>query len=146
MEIVQAETGHANIVGQVHSEAWKQAYKDIFLDEFLDEDTPEKRTQEYLESCNDKKVCYYIICEDDKKVGIVKLIDDEDACELSSFYILEEYRNKGFGKRVIEYLRKEFSKKKLLLWVLDCNIKAIKFYENNGFTKTGNIRVIQRGN
>lgn len=146
MEIVKAEIGHADIVGWVHSEAWKQAYRGVFPDKYLNEDTPEKRTQEFLDSCKNKGVCYYMICEEDQAVGIIKLIDEEEVCEISSFYILDEHRNRGFGKQVVEYLRKEFNKKKLVLWVLEENVKARRFYEYNGFKSTGNTRVIQRGN
>ena len=146
MKIVKAEVGHADIIGYVHSGAWKQAYKDVFPDEYLNEDTPEKRTQEFLDSCKDKGIYYYMICEDDKAVGIVKFTDAEEKFEILSFYILDEYRNKGLGMQVIEYLKKEFDKKKLVLWVLEDNVKAKRFYENNGFKNTGNTRVIQRGN
>lgn len=90
MDIVKADVEHANIVGWVHSTAWKQAYKDVFPYEYLNEDTPEKRTQEFLDSCKNKAICYYMICEEDKTVGIIKLIDDEEECELSSFYLLDE--------------------------------------------------------
>lgn len=146
MEIVKAEIGHADIVGWVHSEAWKQAYRGVFPDKYLNEDTPEKRTQEFWDSCKNKGVCYYMICEEDQAVGIIKLIDEEEVCEISSFYILDEHRNRGFGKQVVEYLRKEFNKKKLVLWVLEENVKARRFYEYNDFKSTGNTRVIQRGN
>lgn len=146
MKIVKAEAGHSDIIGRVHSEAWKQAYKDIFPDEYLEKDTTESRTQEFLDSCKDKDIWYYMICEDTNAVGIVKLINDVDKCEISSLYILNEYRNRGYGRQVVEYMRKELYPKTLMLWVLKDNVNAIRFYENNGFVNTGNTRVIQRGN
>lgn len=146
MKIVKAKIEQADIVGQVHSEAWKQAYANVFPKGFLDEDTPEKRKQEFLESCGCKEAFYYIVYEDDKAVGLVKVVDEPDTYEIASFYFLEQYRNKGYGKQVIAYLRKELVKKRMQLWVLEENIKARRFYENNGFKNTGNTRMISRGN
>lgn len=44
MEIIKADIRDADVVGYVHSTAWKQAYADVFAEEYLKEDTPEKRT------------------------------------------------------------------------------------------------------
>lgn len=145
MKITKAGIEQADIVGQVHSEAWKQAYADIFPKEFLDEDTPEKRKHEFIDSCGYENIFYYIIYEDNIAVGIVKVADELDTYEIASFYILEQYRNKGYGKQVVAYLEKELDKKRIRLWVLDGNIKARRFYENNGFVNTGTTRIIYRG-
>lgn len=145
MKITKAGIEQADIVGQVHSEAWQQAYADVFPQGFLDEDTPEKRKQEFIDSCGCENVFYYIMCEDNKVVGIVKVVDEPDAYEIASFYILEQYCNKGYGKQVITYLEKELDKKRIQLWVLECNTKARRFYENNGFVNTENTRMICRG-
>ena len=71
MKIVKADIGQADLVGRVHSEAWKQA---------------------------------------------------------------------------ITYIRKAFDMAKIQLWVLEANVNARRFYENNGFKNTGKIRSIYRGN
>jgi len=72
------------------------------------------------------------------------VMEELDAYEIVSFYILEKYRNKGYGKQAVIYLKKELNKK-IRLWVLEENTKAIRFYENNGFEFCGNTRVINRG-
>ena len=76
MRIEKAVIEQADIIGQVHSEAWKQAYVGVFKESFLREDTIEKRIR---------------------------------------------------------------------LWVLEANTKAIRFYEKNCFRFSGNTRVINRG-
>lgn len=145
MKIVKAKIEQADIVGQVHLEAWKQAYANVFSKEFFDEDTPEKRKQGFIDSCGCEDVFYYILYEDDKVVGIVKVVDAPDAYEIASFYILEQYCNKGYGKQATAYLKKELEKKRMQLWVLEDNTKARRFYENNGFKNTGDARMICRG-
>lgn len=133
------------LLDKVHSEAWKQTYEGIFLEEFLREDTVEKRKQEFIESFSNKDCLYYVVYEDVTPVGIVKIVEETDACEIASFYILEKYRNKGYGKQTVEYLKKELLPKRIKLWVLKDNAKAIKFYETNRFAFSGNTRLIDRG-
>lgn len=147
MKIVKAEIGDADIIGQIHSRAWKQAYADMFPEEYLCIGTQDKRKQEFLESCNNKDIHYFLIYSDEMAVGIVRVnLCEAECCEISSFYILDEYRNKGYGKQVVRYLRNVFDKLKIQLWVLENNKKARRFYENNGFKNTGRTRSINRGN
>ncbi len=146
MKIVKAEIEDAEMIGQVHSRAWKQAYRDIFPEEYLNEDTPDKRTEEFLESLHHKNIFYYVIYEEEKAVGIVKVTGDLDCYEISGFYILEEYRNRGFGRQAITYLREILDNAKIQLWVLENNVKARRFYENSGFKNTEETRSIYRGN
>ncbi len=147
MEIIKAEMGYADIYGKVHSQAWKQAYTDIFPKEYLCLDTPDIRKKEFLESCNSEDNDNYLLYEGGDAIGIVRVIyPASDGCELSSFYILEEYRNNGYGTQVLEYLRAVYGNGKIQLWVLEDNIKARRFYEYNGFKSTGKTRRISRGN
>lgn len=147
MEIIKAEMGRADIYGKVHSQAWKQAYTDIFPKEYLCLDTPDIRKKEFWESCNSEDNDNYLLYEGGNAIGIVRVINSaSDACELSSFYILEEYRNNGYGTQVLEHLRAVHGNEKIQLWVLEDNIKARRFYQNNGFNSTGNTRRIFRGN
>ena len=147
MEIIKADINDARLVGYVHSTAWKQAYVDIFPAEYLSTDTLDKRAHEFQESCINDGINYYLVYEKEKAVGIVKLMYiNSENYEIASFYILAEYRNKGYGGQVMEYLKDMFDKANLYLWVLEENRKARHFYENNGFKNTGKTRRICRGN
>ena len=85
--------------------AWKQAYYEMFPMAYPDEDTPQTRTNEFLEACNNNGINYHIIYEDAMAVGIVKVVFEVNkVCEISGFYILEEYRNRGYGRQVIAYM------------------------------------------
>lgn len=145
VRIEKAVIEQADIIGQVHSEAWKQAYVGVFPENFLRKETIETRKNEFLESLSNQNTLYYIVYEDITPVGIIKVIEEFDAYEIASFYILEKYCNKGYGKQAIVYLKRELSKKRIKLWVLEDNTKAIRFYEKNCFEFSGNTRVINRG-
>ena len=83
MNIVKAEIEHADIIGQIHSMAWRQAYADMFPEEYLCTNTQGKRKQEFLESCNNKDIHYFLLYSDEMAVGIVKVIlCGDESCEI----------------------------------------------------------------
>ena len=93
-----------------------------------------------------ENVLYFLMCEDEKAIGIAKLEQDNDSVEIVSLYILEEYRNNGFGKQVLAHINSLWKTKDIRLWVLKDNLKARNFYEKSGFVNTGLVRTIWRGN
>lgn len=146
MRIIKADINDADLVGYVHSTAWKQVYKDIFPVDHLEADTPDVRACEFREACKDERILYFLLYENKTAAGIVKVESElNERCEILSIYILDEYRNKGYGKQFITYLKDTLEYKKIYLWVLEENIKARHFYESNGFCLTGKTRKVDRG-
>ena len=77
---------------------------------------------EFIKNNFDKfTIIYYFF----KKIGSFLILDNE----LDTIYIIKKYRNKGIGSKI---LKKEKINK---IKVKKENIKAIKFYEKNGFMK-----------
>ena len=70
---------------------------------------------------------------------------NEEEIEISSIYILEKYRGRGFGRKVMEYIFSEYKDLRIVLWVLEVNLNARTFYEKCGFELTDKVRVIDRG-
>ena len=66
-------------------------------------------------------IIYYFF----KKIGSFLILDNE----LDTIYIIKKYRNKGIGSKILK--KAKINKIK----VKKENIKAIKFYEKNGFMK-----------
>ena len=145
MIIRRAASEDADVVGEVHSDAWKQAYQGVFSQEYLDSDSPSTRREEFLRSLDDKQFVYLLLEEEEQAVGIVKLIDKGNEIEIASLYILKDYRGRGFGHKAIEYICSEYKGRRIVLWVLDNNIKACIFYEKCGFVLTDKVRFIDRG-
>ena len=47
-----------------------------------------------------KDIHYFLLYSGETAVGMVKVnLCGVESCEISSFYILDEYRNKGYGKQ-----------------------------------------------
>lgn len=145
MVIKRAQKEDADIIGEVHSAAWKQTYQGVFSQEYLDSDSPSARREEFLSSLNDRHCVYLLLKNDDQASGIVKLLVNRNDIEVASFYILEEYRGRGFGRKILEYIFSEYKDRHFVLWVLETNLNARAFYEKCGFELTDKTRLINRG-
>ncbi len=146
MKIIRASIEHADMVAYVHSTAWKSTYQNIFSKEYLRTDTIDKRKEEFLDSLAHDNIQYYLISENHNAIGIIKLMTEDNICEISSIYLLKEHRNKGCGTEAINYLKKQYRDYRIVLWVLEKNTKARRFYKKNLFEETEETRVIYRGN
>ena len=145
MRIIKATAEHADMVGYIHSNAWKSAYQDIFPKEYLEADTIDKRKEEFKASLAYDNIAYYLVFEDDNAAGIVKILTENSVCEVAAVYFLEEYRNKGYGTETLTYIKNIYQDHRIVLWVLKENLKARQFYEKNRFAATGESRTIHRG-
>ena len=62
--------------------------------------------------------------------------------EVYSLYLLPQYTGKGLGRRLMAKALEELKAKgynKVMLFALEKNIAARKFYENYGFTESGDM-------
>lgn len=75
---------------------------------------------------------------DDKLAGVIKIThtDNDDFYGLSEFIVYEEYRNKGIGTKLLQYVIGKYGKYDLILNVYIKNYKAISLYKKNGFKIT----------
>lgn len=146
MKIIKAAAEHAELVGYVHSNAWKSTYQNLFPKQYLEMGTIERRKEEFLNSVTNDNIQYYLVLENDIAVGIIKILTGNNICEIASIYFLTEYRNKGYGTETLNYLKKIYPEHMIFLWVLKENVKARHFYDKSGFKETGETRMIHRGN
>ena len=66
-----------------------------------------------------------------------------DHGEIVSIYLLPEYIAKGYGARLLRAVVEELGKfgfHHILLWVLEENLRARRFYEKNGFVQSKEYR------
>ena len=145
MNMIEATYNHADIVGKIHSLAWRQAYEDIFPAEYITADTPENRKKEFLDALQTKECKYYLVYEKDDCVGVVKVVIENKTSEIASIYFLKEFCGKGLGSNSITVIKETYKDYRIILWTLETNTAARKFYERNGFVLTGNTRIISRG-
>jgi RimJ/RimL family protein N-acetyltransferase len=134
-------------VATVHVRSWQSAYRNIIPDSFLDGMNIEKQAERFTNDINEYrgKTFYYVAENDGRIIGNLVLSgcrDDDkgDAGEVIAMYLHPEQWDKGFGRQMMEYAVAELESlgyKEIVIWVLEENHRARKFYEKCGFTPDG---------
>lgn len=73
-----------------------------------------------------------LLKEDNEIIGYIYYSDIYDRLEINQFEINDQYRNKGKGKQLLQYLIDK-EKKNITLEVKKDNYSAIKVYESKDF-------------
>lgn len=126
------------------------------FDETFSENNTEESMNEYLESSfsteklttelNDKNSEFYFAKINDEVIGYLKLnmgssqteIKDENALEIERIYVSKDFHGKKVGQILYEKAIEIASQKKVdYVWlgVWEKNLRAINFYQKNGFTE-----------
>ena len=87
-------------------------------------------------------IYFYLI--NDKIVGAITLIIEQKIIHsggkvghIEDFVVLEEYRNKGIGKQLYNYVKILCEQNKCYKMILDCNLILENYYIKKGFVKKG---------
>ena len=85
-----------------------------------------------------------------RPMGICGLysLDSEEECWLSWFGIIPQYRNMGYGSETLKWLEYQAKKRgfKKMLSYVDKRGKPLKFYQRNGFERTGTVGELLQSN
>ena len=87
-----------------------------------------------------------LVYDDGIVKGVINRVFEEDTVEISEFYVEPFFKGNGIGKALIQQVISEarMSKKsRIFLWVIEDNLSARKFYENNGFFASGQTCLIE---
>ncbi|HEL2738655.1 TPA: GNAT family N-acetyltransferase [Streptococcus suis] len=132
----------------VHWKAWQEAYADLLPQDFL------QKTYT-LERCQDWAVRYpqniLVALVDEQVVGFAcygasSQEDLQEAGELYALYVLADYYDQGIGYQLMQAaLEKLQSNRRVSLWVLEGNARAISFYEKVGFRFDGISKTVKLG-
>ncbi|MCD4826596.1 MAG: GNAT family N-acetyltransferase [Acholeplasmataceae bacterium] len=134
--------------GYVHYKSWVETYSTLFSHEIMEKITLERSitlAKEHPENT-------YIAIINNKIVGFACCLESRDkdlsnTGEIVAIYILNDYKNMGIGKTLMKVCYKELSiYSSIILWVLESNKKAIRFYEYEGFRKDGHSKIIYSKN
>lgn len=147
-----AKESDAETFGNIHVESWKAAYKDIIPDEYLSNMNPNKRAQRLLQGLsNQTESQYYVADNNNTIIGnliIGKYDGDDNIGEVGAIYLLPDFWGKGYGKFMMDFALKELKNigyNTIVLWVLEDNLRARRFYEKAGFVPSGEKKKINIG-
>ena len=88
----------------------------------------------------DEGVLMYGYFLESRLVGFLGIKMAGNVCKLNDIIILPEYRNNGYGTELLDFCRKkavQSGKKKIILGMIDDNIRLRNWYISNGFVNTG---------
>ncbi len=149
MKIRAAEAGDEEQVADVHVRAWKVAYRGLVPDEYLDSLTPAHRIPGYrFGSRGEEDPETLLALEGDALLGFATFGPSRDADapaagELFALYVDPQRWRTGAGRALVTATRERLRARgheQAILWVLDGNESAERFYEADGWRRDGASR------
>ena len=142
MDVRRARLEDARAIAQVHAETWREAYEHVFGAERLAGVSIDVRLAQWERILTTGQSDVFVAA-DDGIVGFVSTGDSRDAdavAELFAIYVLPRAWGTGAGSALmragVEAMRLRASGD-AVLWVLDDNPRARRFYEREGWALDG---------
>ena len=142
MDVRRARLEDAREIAQVHAETWREAYEHVFGAKRLASVTIDARLAQWERILAAGQSDVFVAAADGI-VGFVSTGESRDAdaeAELFAIYVLPRAWGTGAGSALmragVEAMRLRASGD-AVLWVLDDNPRARRFYEREGWTLDG---------
>jgi ribosomal protein S18 acetylase RimI-like enzyme len=155
MKILRATVDDAPELARVHVDSWRAAYRGLVPDAVLERfeyNWREKRFREALAAGVEET---YLIWMGEKAVGSLTLgaardpdLDADRTGEIWGIYVLPGYWRRGVGRTLAmeaERILRSRGYEDAVLWVLEGNGRARRFYEAMGFAPDGELREMNWG-
>jgi GNAT superfamily N-acetyltransferase len=153
--IRNATKDDVEVLGLIYSLSYQAAFKDIIPDNILENVfSLERRTDGLMKEISVGTPVNTILFYEDIPVGLLTYgkpkdeDSDDSSIEIWRIYLLPTYWGQNVGIDLLDWGIKEIQgkgHKKIILWVLEENSRARKFYEKMGFIHDGVTRVINVG-
>lgn len=118
-----------------HNDSMYKAAMKLYADSFPIYE--QRRSESQIKILQDNEYKFNIICDSDQWLGIICFWEFNQFIYIEHFAINAQLRNKQYGKRTLQLLRKEYADKNLILEIdplVDDIAKRRKaFYERCGF-------------
>ncbi len=133
-------------VARVHVRSWQAAYRGLMPDAYLDQLRPEDRAARYDFATTDPAKPRTIVLEKDGAIrGFATTMPSRDADtpnhgELCALYVNPDDWGQGYGVALIQAARLHLSASGFsaaILWLLEGNIRADRFYRADGWHPDG---------
>ena len=134
---------HIHRVVDLANLIWREYYADILQEEQIEYMLSTMQSENAIsQQIHEDGYEYYILSYENLLCGYTGFYRKDNSLFLSKIYVLDRFRGKGVGKRVIRFLI-EFCQKNDLdsieLTVNKHNENTIEFYNNLGFKRTGEL-------
>lgn len=118
---------------------WREHYPAIIGGEQVGYMLRELQSYEGIRSQIDKGMEYYLLLHNDEYVGYLAVQVEGDGLFLSKLYVKGSHAGKGLGSQMLEFVQEHWKVGRMRLTVNKGNLDSIRFYQNRGFRKTGEV-------
>jgi GNAT superfamily N-acetyltransferase len=136
-----ARPGDADGIARAHTASWRASYRGILPDAVLDRIDVDQRASSWARTIADRSVLT-LVAYDTSRHDIVGLCDagrnrsqTPHAAEIYRLYFEQHARRHGLGREMFEHVTDWLRSQRLpslVIWVLDNNHHARRFYEAMG--------------
>lgn len=141
-----AEPEDAPAVARVHVRSWQAAYRSLLPDDYLDQLRPEDRACKYDFANPEPAKPYTILAAEGESIcGFATTMLSRDVelarfGELCALYVEPDWWGRGIGVALVAAARArllDLGVRNAFLWVLKGNVRADRFYRNDGWAPDG---------
>ncbi len=129
----------------IHKRSWIYAYSHC-IDRTIIEQRHQGREAMWKKFLANENAGNFVAVTEGKIIGIITIGKERDGDmpegtgELCGLYLDPEYIGKGYGRQVMDWVKTQLKARgfsTMVLWVLDKNDKAKRFYEKSGLRPEG---------
>lgn len=146
-EIRRATEADLAAIAAIHVASWQAAHRGILSDSILDGLTSADRLVSWRRWCRQPRSEIYLAIQSGQRVAFCRFLlaprnagTPADFADVTHLYGMPSYIGKGVGRSLFAYVVSKARARSfdhLLLWVLEENKRARRFYERFGFTFDG---------
>lgn len=91
-----------------------------------------------LECDHEEDSCHYLLFLGEKAIATARWRETEKGIKLERFAVLPQFRNRGIGEIILKAVLQDVTSTGRPVY-LHSQVRAVTFYERNGFVKEGQI-------
>lgn len=147
----RATAADARIIARLNVEGWRGAYRRLLSDDFLDAMSVDELEAVWSRAIAHGPAEFWILERDNVALGYIILgpprdddLDRATTGELYAIYVLREHWGAGAGRALLAHAETRLRAAgctRAVLWVLEENSRARRFYETAGWTSDGARKV-----
>lgn len=100
----------------------------------------EQQVERILEIENEEESHFYLMLQDESAIGTARWRKTQNGIKLERFAVLPEFRNKNLGAILLKNVLEDLAGKNEKIY-LHAQLKAVTYYERQGFVKEGEMFV-----
>ena len=146
ISIKKAQLHDVELLSRIHSTSLIAAFGGLFPEEIVMQFFGfERRLSGFTKELKKGEPVNYLVYDEDEAIGLLSygssrhMEVDDDIIEIWRVYFLPGYWGMGAAALAMDLIMKKIKEtgyRKIILWVMEENLRARRFYEKSGFVKT----------